>query len=62
MDNMHQQKLNILKKMAQLRGGASPPRSSAPNGPSPKNTDSSKNNASSNGSRGCNACSRKKQS
>lgn len=59
---MHQQKLNILKKMAQLRGTPSPSRPSTPDGASPSNKDAAKNNASSNGSRGCNACSRKKQS
>lgn len=59
---MHQQKLNILKKMAELRGGSSASRVSSPNNNAPKNSEPPKSGGNPNGSRGCGACSRKKQS
>jgi len=61
MDNMHQQKMNIIKKMAELRGGAASAKNSQVSNKSTSGGSEPKNN-SNNNSRGCGACSRKKQS
>lgn len=63
MENMNNQKINLLKKIAELKqsiGGNKPVSgpTSAPK-PSPP-VDQKTNNNTNNGSRGCGACSRKK--
>jgi hypothetical protein len=61
MDNMHQQKMNIIKKMAELRGGSANVRNNQSSSNAVSKNSEQKNN-SNNNSRGCNSCSRKKQS
>jgi hypothetical protein len=62
MDNLQNQKINLLKKIAEIKkaiGG-----NSSPNKPAqtPNNAPNNPPNNPNNGSRGCGACSRKKNS
>jgi hypothetical protein len=65
MENMNNQKINLLKKIAELRQsiGGNKPVSGPTNAPKPSTpADQKTNNNTNNGSRGCGACSRKKNS
>jgi hypothetical protein len=65
MENMNNQKINLLKKIAELKQsiGNNKPASGPTNPPKQQNpADQKTNNNNNNGSRGCGACSRKKNS
>ena len=63
MENMNNQKINLLKKISELRQsmGGNKPFSGPTNTPKPSDlADKKTDNNINNGSRGCGACSRKK--
>lgn len=62
MDNLQNQKINLLKKISDIKkaiGGSSTPSKPVQ---APKNAPNTPQNNPDNGSRGCGACSRKKNS
>jgi hypothetical protein len=62
MDNLQNQKINLLKKISDIKkaiGGSSTPNKPAQ---TPKSAPNTPQNNPDNGSRGCGACSRKKNS